>query len=326
MISICGICSIEAATNKNNTCKLHSLTVLEHRLSTQFVFDFEKLPPCTVKALAARNLFELEFEGITKENFSAEEVIEKISKLSFVGGVSIFDGLESRETKSPGVTLSIKIDPKKASLRVNSYKDLNQVVLDILSKKKLTELAEKSSFLEVASISPSSIFAESFPDSSASTIKMFSELDFFMKNSKGNDRVLLMPSDVCANSEVSNFVCETKSALTREGFSPFFVNHDFKSESSNCLKFAREVGARLLVSFDEEESGFVSNIFRCDDLTIEPKKISFSVGQNYLKACKIAKATKKLSLAELNLQSQTDNFNQIGLCFSTFDNDFMLHC
>jgi hypothetical protein len=326
LVSICGTCATAAISNKNETCKLNSLTVLEHRLSTQFVFDFVKLPSCTVKALAARNLFELEFEGITRDDFSADEVIEKISKLSLVGGVSIFDGLESREnSKRSGVTLSIKIDPKKASLRVNSYKDLNQVVLDIFSKKKLSELAAKSSFLEVASISPSSIFPESLPTASASTIQTFSERDFFMKDARGSDRVLLMHNSVCGNSAVSSFICETKSALRREGLSPLFVNHDFKAESANCLKFAREVGARLLVSFDEEMRGGVSTVFRCDDLTIEPKRLSFEVGKSCLTAFRVARAAKELSLVELDFMNfEAQVVEQSGQSLGSFFIDRMV--
>ncbi len=252
--------------------KLKSFEVNKQRFSTQFVFDFSTIPSVRFRAIPGENLFELEFVGANENDFDSQNVIKKLSSLALIESVDIVF-----EPKQRCVKIALKMDPNKTSVRVNQYKELKQVVLDIYSKRSLDRLVEQQSrFLEVASLSA----PQSFTNDIDSSFGNNARLGCF-SNWESQDRVLLVSRNSSlklrfgrcgAGREVCDFgkielVDKTRQALGMEGLRPFCLRDQQGNSIADHVKFAQSIGARMMVKLDTDDqmSFLTSSIALCED-------------------------------------------------------------
>ncbi len=150
-----------AASTKLN--KLSLIEVSKSNISTQIMFEFEE-PIYFQRAIdTQKHQLMLTFPGMTLNQFKADRVISKLTKLKDLGIINEVTITENTKPFSRvELTLTFKKDPVMAEndvqtpsqngflIRWSKMEDPNRLIFDIFSVESLEQMKKKNSFVLTA--------------------------------------------------------------------------------------------------------------------------------------------------------------------------------
>lgn len=150
----------EVKAHQNELNRLNWVEIYNGRLSTQIMFDFSN--PVYFKKKIDKNNFQLRliFPGMQIHQFSANQVIAKLSELKkygFIKNIQIFennknipkvvlaiDFEKTKKVQADATSSEYQVKPNKLLIKWYKMEDPNRLVIDIFTQEKLNQLKNKN--------------------------------------------------------------------------------------------------------------------------------------------------------------------------------------